>query len=61
MQAVEIPTAKAGRWRVEEEFLDAVRSPDSPRPHPDFEDGVRYMRVVEAVAESIVRHCEIEL
>lgn len=40
----------AGRWRVEEDFVRAVR--EGAEYHPDFEDGVLYMRVVQAVADS---------
>lgn len=38
------------QWRVEEDFVAAIRE---GRPyHPDFEDGVRYMQVVDAVYTS---------
>nr|MBA3273086.1 hypothetical protein [Chthoniobacterales bacterium] len=37
---------------VEDDFLAAVKSKGKTRPHPDFEDGFRYMRVVQAVADS---------
>jgi predicted dehydrogenase len=40
------------KWNVEEDFIAAVKSRGRIRPHPDFEDGVRYMRVVQAVADS---------
>ena len=30
-------------------------------PHPDFEDGVRYMRVVQAVADSRARNVWVEI
>jgi predicted dehydrogenase len=43
-------------WRVEEDFLAAVKSKGRVRPHPSFEDGVRYMRVVQAVADSRARN-----
>lgn len=39
-------------WHVEGDFIAAVKSRGRVQPHPDFEDGVRYMRVVQAVAES---------
>lgn len=39
-------------WSVENDFLAAVKSRGQVRPHPDFEDGVRYMRGVQAVADS---------
>jgi len=40
-------------WAVEADFIQAVRNPEAPRPHPDFHDGVAYMRVVDAVHESL--------
>jgi predicted dehydrogenase len=43
-------------WRVEDDFLAAVKSKGRIRPHPDFEDGVRYMAVVQAVADSRARN-----
>ncbi len=39
-------------WRVEEDFIAAVRSKGRLKPRPGFEDGVAYMRVVEAVARA---------
>jgi len=45
-----------GEWRVEKDFIAAVKSQGQIRPHPDFEDGVRYMRVVQAVADSRARN-----
>jgi predicted dehydrogenase len=45
-----------GEWRVEEDFLAAVKSKGRVRPHPTFEDGVGYMRVVQAVADSRARN-----
>ena len=38
------------QWRVEEDFVNAVRF--GTECHPDFEDGVRYMQVVQAVHDS---------
>lgn len=37
-------------WRVEQDFIDAIRN-GTPY-HPDFEDGYRYMQVVDATAVS---------
>lgn len=50
-----------GGWRVEDDFIAAVKSGGKTRPHPDFEDGVRYMRVVQAVADSRARNEWIEI
>jgi predicted dehydrogenase len=43
-------------WRVEDDFIAAVKSKGRIRPRPDFEEGVRYMRVVQAVADSRARN-----
>ena len=37
-------------WRVEQEFVDAIRL-GTPY-HPDFEDGLRYMEVIQAMHDS---------
>lgn len=52
MHTVEITKDLEGGWQVEDDFLAAIKSRGKVRPHPDFEDGVRYMRVVQAVADS---------
>ena len=56
LHAVELPPELEGEWRVEDDFIAAVKSRGRTRPHPDFEDGVRYMRVVQAVADSRARN-----
>src|SRR5207253_7761269 len=50
-----------GEWRVEEDFLAAVKSKGRVRPRPNFEEGVRYMRVVQAVADSRARNEWVEI
>ena len=40
-------------WTVEHDFISAVKHPAQPRPRPNFDDGVAYMQVVQAVADSI--------
>jgi predicted dehydrogenase len=52
LHAVDVPPELEGEWRVEEDFLAAVKSKGRVRPHPNFEEGVRYMRVVQVVADS---------
>jgi hypothetical protein len=37
---------------VEEDFIAALKIERRVRPLPDFEEGVRYMPVVQAVADS---------
>ncbi|MEY2527653.1 MAG: hypothetical protein QOE73_2424 [Verrucomicrobiota bacterium] len=56
MRVVDLPAELATEWRVEDDFIAAVKSKGRVRPHPDFEDGVRYMRVVQAVADSRSRN-----
>ncbi len=56
-----IPEELVVNWRVEDDFLAAVRSPGQMQPRPSFEDGVAYMRVVQAVAESVTRHEEVAI
>jgi predicted dehydrogenase len=56
LHVVDLPLELEGEWRVEEDFLAAVKSKGRVRPHPTFEDGVRYMRVVQAVADSRARN-----
>lgn len=46
-----IPAEEEGRWRVEEEFINAIRGLE-PVCLTTFEDGVRYMEFTEAVFRS---------
>jgi len=52
------PAPLQSPWQVERDFIRAVRNPQAPRPHPDFQDGVAYMRVVQAVHESLHSGCK---
>ncbi|HWM23230.1 MAG TPA: Gfo/Idh/MocA family oxidoreductase [Chthoniobacterales bacterium] len=52
LHAMEITPDLEGEWRVEDDFIAAVKSKGRVRPLPDFEEGLRYMRVVQAVADS---------
>jgi predicted dehydrogenase len=56
LHVVDLPAELETEWRVEEDFLAAVKSKGRVRPHPNFEDGVRYMRVVQAVSDSRARN-----
>jgi predicted dehydrogenase len=47
----ELPVAKQPGWRVEEEFVNAVRGKERVA-RTTFEDGVRYMEFTDAVAAS---------
>jgi len=46
-------------WRVEQGFVDAIRS--GKDYHPNFEDGLRYMQVVQAVYDSAREGKRLEL
>src|SRR5437868_14089153 len=56
LHIVDLAPELEGEWRVEEDFLAAVKSRGRVRPRPNFEEGVRYMRVVQAVADSRARN-----
>ena len=51
LQEIEIQPEKRGGWRVEEEFINAIRGVEQVTTHT-FEDGVRYMEFTEAVTRS---------
>ena len=55
LHVMDIPSELEGEWRVEDDFLAAVKSKGRVLAHPNFEDGLRYMRVVQAVADSRAR------
>ena len=48
---IPIPPEKQGRWRVEEEFINAIRGKEKVTRTP-FEVGVQYMEFTEAVTRS---------
>jgi predicted dehydrogenase len=56
LHVVDLPSELETEWRVEEDFLAAVKSKGRVRPHPNFDDGLRYMHVVQAVADSRARN-----
>lgn len=51
LREVEIPADEEGGWRVEREFVGAIRGLE-PITHTTFDDGVKYMEFTEAVARS---------
>lgn len=53
LQMVPIPPEETKEWTVEKDFIAAVLDPHAPRPTPDFLEGIKYMRVVQAAAESM--------
>ena len=50
LRPIEIPADLVREWRAEADFIDAIRT-GSP-VSPDFEEGLRYMEVTEAVYRS---------
>src|SRR5436190_3111873 len=52
MEDLDVPKELITEWRVEDDFISEVKSKGRMKPRPRFEDGVRYMRVVQAVADS---------
>jgi predicted dehydrogenase len=55
LHTVEITPDVEQEWNVENDFIDAVKSRGKVKPNPSFEEGWRYMRVVQAVADSRAR------
>jgi len=55
-----IPEEKKGGWRVEQDFVDAIRE-GKPVTHTSFSDGVKYMAFTEAVQISIQEGRRVEL
>lgn len=53
MKELPAPKKLLRPWRVEADFIDAVRNPEAPRPRPDFLEGLSYMQVVDAVHTSL--------
>ena len=52
LSEIDIPDAEAGAWRVEEEFVNAIRGGEVIT-HTDFDTGVKYMEFTEAVTRSM--------
>ena len=52
LRQIEIPQEDRGGWRVEEEFINAIRGIE-PVTHTNFTDGLKYMQFTDAVTESV--------
>jgi predicted dehydrogenase len=48
LQEIEVPEAQRGQWRVEADFVEAIRGGKRPQL-TDFETGLKYMEFTEAV------------
>lgn len=55
-----VPPEKIGGWRVEAEFIGAIRG-EEPVKFTDFATGVRYMEFTEAVARSAASNLPVDL
>jgi predicted dehydrogenase len=60
LRLVEIPAEQRGGWRVEAEFVAAVRGHEKVH-FTDFAAGVRYMEFTEAVARSAALNLPVDL
>ena len=52
LSPIHIPSENRGAWRVEEEFINAIRGIE-PVTHTNFTDGLKYMQFTDAVTESV--------
>ncbi len=57
---LEVPKEKQGGWRVEQDFVEAIRE-GKPVTHTSFESGVKYMEFTEAVQLSLRQGRRIDL
>jgi predicted dehydrogenase len=60
LRVLPIPDDLRGGWRVEAEFIEAIRG-ERPVTHTDFLTGARYMQFTEAVARSSRHQGPVEL
>lgn len=60
LRDVEIPESKQGEWRVEAEFIGAIRG-EEPVRLTDFASGLKYMQFTQAVADSARTNLPVDL
>lgn len=60
LKEVKIPKSKQGAWRVEEEFINAIRGKEEIT-HTDFATAVQYMEWTDAVTMSLRRREVVKL
>lgn len=60
LKELTIPPEQAGGWRVEQEFINAIRGQETIT-HTSFEDGVKYMEFTEAAARSMASGAAVAL
>jgi len=55
LRPIDVPADQKDDWHVEQDFIDAVRAARAGKPwsvQPDYTDGLRYMRKVQAVHDA---------
>jgi len=55
LEPIDVPDDMQNPWRVEADFIEAVRAAETEKPFhvsPDFHEGLRYMRKIAAVHAS---------
>ena len=60
LSEIAIPAERRIGWRVEEEFVNAIRGTEKIT-RTNFEDGVRYMEFTDAVAKSAASGQAVEV
>lgn len=60
LRLIDLPAAERGGWRVEAEFVGAIRGQEKVQ-FTDFPTGVKYMAFTEAVAKSAATGVPVEL
>ena len=60
LSEIAIPPERRIGWRVEEEFVSAIRGHEKVT-HTTFEDGVRYMEFTDAVVKSAASGQAVEI
>ena len=60
LQPLPIPTEEKSGWRVEADFINAIRKQETIKL-TSFEDGVKYMEFTEAVARSLAEGVAVSL
>ena len=60
LNEIDIPAEEEGGWRVEQEFVNAIRGKEVIT-HTDFDIGVKYMEFTEAVTRSMSSGAEVPL
>jgi len=60
LEKISIPNEEIGAWRVEEEFINAIRGKENIT-HTSFTDGVKYMKFTDAIYDSYMTGKKIHI